>query len=440
MFRRTLIAAMAACAAVALAGCAAGAPEAPASSNASAEQGRPNIIVIMADDLGFADVSAYRKGRIPTPHIDRLAQQGVLFTRGYVTAPICSPSRAGLMTGRHQQRYGFEYNNGPAARDFRERLGLDTREKTLGDLLKAGGYRTGVIGKWHLGAADEHYPTRRGFDEWWGFLTGQTNFIDPNAPNAVNGAPVRPAGAAGGDLSNPAAVVNPLNAIITGPDRQPVDLGQGFLTEQLTEQAIAFVDRSGDQPFFLYLAHHAPHTPLQVTRKYYDRFPQIADRESRVYAGMVSALDDGVGQLMAHLERKGLAQNTLVVFLSDNGCAAYLDGICSDEPISGGKLTYLEGGVRVPFVAKWPAGLPAGRVYDAPVSSLDILPTALAAAGVPLPADRPYDGFNLLPYLNARQAPARPAPLFWRTQPSGRSWTATGNTTATSTGWSTSTT
>jgi len=377
---------------------------------------QPNVIVIIADDLGYADVSTYFPGRIPTPNIDRLGREGVVFTQGYTTAPICSPSRAGLMTGRHQQRFGFEYNNGPAARDVSQRLGMDPGEITLANQLKTVGYRTGVVGKWHLGSSDEHYPTNRGFDEFWGFLTGQTNFIRPDAPDAVNFVPPDSETPAGGDLVRPSATVGPNNAVITGPNRQRVDLGNGFLTEQTTEQALAFIERNQSRPFFLYVAHHAPHTPLQVTRKYYDRFPQIKDEMQRIYAGMVSALDDGVGAILNDLDKKGLSKNTIVVFLSDNGCAAYVPGLCSPEPLSGGKLTYLEGGVRVPFLMKWPAKIPAGTVHKAPISALDVFPTVSVAAGVKVPSDRPYDGFDLIPQIAAAQSD-RGSPLFWRTQP-----------------------
>jgi arylsulfatase A-like enzyme len=395
----------------------AGVPSAQARGDAAAPvaavAGRPNVLVIILDDLGFADVSAYKKGRIPTPHIDRLAREGVLFTQGYVSAPICSPSRAGLMTGRHQQRFGFEYNNGPGAIDRAEHRGLDPREQTIGDVLKAGGYRTGVIGKWHLGWNDEHYPTNRGFDHFWGLLTGQTNFMRPDAPDVINAyEPSKPGEAR--ELVQPYQVVGATEQIVTGPDRTPVPLGDRHLTDMITDEAIRFIDTSRDQPFFLYLAHPAPHTPLQATREWYDRFPGIESRQNRVYAAMVAQADAGIGRVLAHLEASGRADNTIVVLLSDNGCAAYIGGLCSPEPLSGGKLTYLEGGVRVPFILRWPARIKGGRVFDRPVSSLDIMPTVARAAGVTLPADRAYDGQDIMATLAGKRAPRT---LFWRTQP-----------------------
>lgn len=375
----------------------------------------PNIIVILADDLGYADVSTYQKGRIPTPNIDEIGKRGVVFTQGYVSAPICSPSRAALMTGRHQQRFGFEYNNGPGTLDRRDRRGLAVGERTIADILKARGYRTGAIGKWHLGWNDEHYPTNRGFDHFWGSLTGQTNFIRPDAPEAVNAyEPSKP----GDDrvIAQPYLVVGETEQIVQGPHREPVSLGDFHLTDVMTEKAIEFIESSKGQPFFLYLAHNAPHTPLQTTRKYYDRFPNIKNKDQRVYAAMVSALDDSVGGVLAYLKTTGAFDNTIVVFLSDNGCAAYIEGLCSPEPLSGGKLTYDEGGIRVPFLMQWPARLKAGTIYNEPVSSMDILPTVAAATGASLPTDRAYDGFDLIRQITRKDFSERPA-LFWRTQP-----------------------
>ena len=404
--------------AMAVSGCRSPDPEAvrpPAASEMRQAAAKPNVVVIIADDLGYADVSTYHQGRIPTPNIDRIGREGVVFTQGYASAPICSPSRAGLMTGRHQQRFGFEYNNGPAMRDINQRLGIDPRELTLADALRGAGYRTGAIGKWHLGSAPEFYPLNRGFDEFWGFLTGQTNFIRPDAPGVVNAQSPSPVIQAG-ELVRPAMRVSPANAVVTGPARERVELGDGFLTEQITEQALAFIERHRARPFFLYVAHHAPHTPLQVTQKYFDRFAAIQDRTQRVYAGMVSALDDGVGAVLDRLDALGLADNTIVVFLSDNGCAAYIPNLCSAQPLSGGKLTYLEGGVRIPFLVRWPARLKPGATHAGVVSTLDIFPTLVAAAGARLPADRAYDGGDLIARLQAGAEQAR-GPLYWRTHP-----------------------
>lgn len=382
---------------------------------AASQRSRPNIIVIMADDLGYSDVSTYPGGRLPTPNIDRLGKDGVIFTQGYVTAPICSPSRAGLMTGRYQQRYGFEYNNGPDVRDAAEHLGLATSEITLAQVMQGGGYRTGAIGKWHLGWNDEHYPTRRGFDDWWGFLAGQSNYIDPRHPAAINAVPPPAPGQPMTSIVQPYEKPNRFTAIITGPDRRVVDVGDRYLTEEITTQAIDFIDRNRDKPFFLHLAYSAPHTPLQTTKKYYDRFPHIANPRDRIYAAMVSALDDGVGAVLDHLDRAGLGENTIVIFMSDNGCAAYIPGLCNAQTLSGGKLTMLEGGVRVPFMMRWPRRIRPQTVHNAPISSLDVFPTIVAAAGLKSPP-RPYDGKDLMAQLSDRAVWSR-GPIYWRSTP-----------------------
>lgn len=378
-----------------------------ASGQGGGPEPRPNVVVILADDLGYADVSANLDPavrRIPTPHIDRLGADGVRFTAGYVAAPVCGPSRAALMTGRYPQRYGFEFNNGPPGRDVVENLGLVAGELTLADLLRDAGYRTGLVGKWHLGSNDAFYPTNRGFDEFFGFLPGATAYIDPSR-HGVHSV-VIDENAAGSSGKRGKAI-----EVLRGPGREVVDNMDRYLTDELAAEAEAFIGRNRERPFFLYLAFNAPHTPLQVTQKYYDRFPQIENEAQRIYAAMVSALDDGVGRVLAALDANGIAENTLVVFLSDNGCAAYIPGLCACEPLRGGKLSHFEGGVRVPFMLRWPARVPAGTVHDLPVSALDILPTAVAAAGARLPADRPFDGSDLLPQLQGGGVAARE--LYW---------------------------
>ncbi|MCM8732479.1 sulfatase-like hydrolase/transferase [Hephaestia sp. GCM10023244] len=386
-----------------------------AQQNAPARQ--PNVVVILADDLGYADVSAYYPGRFNTPNIDRLGREGVTFTQGYVAAPVCAPSRAGLLTGRQPQRYGFEYLPDGATRAVQEHLGLATGEKTIASLLQEGGYRTSLVGKWHLGLSEEFYPTQRGFDEFWGFLPGQTNYIEPTAADAVNIAPASTTKALKGNLDVPRSDLNELNTVITGPDRKPVDLGDGYLTDQITDHATDFIKRNSTQPFFLYVSYSAPHSPFQATRKYYDRFPDIADRKQRIYAAMISALDDGVGQILDTLDSNNIGRDTIVIFLSDNGCAGYSASLCSDKPVSGAKLTQLEGGVRVPFMMRYPARVKPGMRETRPVSSLDMAPTIIAAAGLSLPQDRVYDGRNILPAKSGRPLVLKPQPIFWRTLP-----------------------
>lgn len=363
-----------------------------------------NAIVILADDLGVADVSAYFPDRIPTPNIDRIARGGVRFDAGYATAAMCSPSRAGLLTGRYQNRFGFEYNAGSDERVEAEGLGLDTGERTIADYLRAAGLHTGIIGKWHQGSQPQFEPTARGFDEFFGFFAGATNYIEPDVPGVINGESIeRRAGASF------------WKQILRDPGREVVSNADKYLTEEFTREALDYIDRNRDQPFFLYLAYNAPHQPLQTTQKYYDRFPDIADERQRIYAAMVSALDDGVGAVLDRLDALGLADDTLVVFVSDNGCAAYA-GVC-DCSLRGGKLTMLEGGTRIPYLMRWPRGLPSGATYDRQVSSLDVLPTVLQALGVPVPAEPRHDGVDLASFVRGTAKGAPHETLFWRSTP-----------------------
>lgn len=403
---------------------------------------QPNIILILADDLGYADVSTYPDGRFPTPNIERIARDGVLFTDGYATAPVCSPSRAGLLTGRYQERFGFEYNSGPARRDVAQGLGLAPAETTVAQLLKQTGYYTGMIGKWHLGSQPQFYPLRRGFDEFVGFLPGDTSYIDPRLPgvhlsygplgdgtihaaleHASADRQVDTSGDA--DFGKKAARLakyfsrRPLNQIVEGPQRRVVHNDHEYLTDYFGDRAVSFIrDHSTPgRPYFLYLAFNAPHAPHMVTAKYYDRFPQIKDHQQRVYAAMIAALDDNIGRVLDAVRASGQADNTLIIFSSDNGCAAYFPGLCSCWPLRGGKLSYYEGGIRVPFMMSWQGHLPQGLVYRRMVSLLDVVPTTLAAAGGKLPPDRAYDGVDLTPYVTGHNSGDPHAMLAWRALP-----------------------
>jgi arylsulfatase A-like enzyme len=372
-----------------------------------AESQQPNIILIVADDLGYCDSGLYGCDRIPTPNIDTIAQNGVLFTAGYVTNPVCSPSRAALMTGRYQQRFGFEYNTGPLSRDFDQGLGLPPEEITLAEVLKNSGYVTGMVGKWHLGTRPQFHPLKRGFDEYFGFTFGASLYIDPNRKDVrsvfKNGRTQLP------DWKGR----NPRNPIMRGTVAIEEE---SYLTEAFTREALSFIERHHQMPFFLYLAYSAPHTPLQATRKYYARFEYIQDERQRIYAAMVSALDDGVGQVLTKLSQYGLVSNTLVIFLSDNGCALHTKA-CSNDPLRLGKLSQFEGGVRVPFAMMWPGGIAPRKKYDDPVSALDIMPTVLAAANAKMLPNRVLDGIDLLPYLSGESVSPPHRTLFWRNGP-----------------------
>ena len=347
---------------------------------------RPNIILLVSDDQGYADVGAYGCRDIQTPHLDSIAAGGVRFTDGYVTCPVCSPSRAGMLTGRYQQRFGHEFNTGRPKRVLRERIGLAATELTLGDALSDAGYATGIVGKWHLGMNPEFHPRRRGFDQFFGFLAG--------------GHPYLPGE---GGVNNP----------IYRGTRQVEE--QRYLTTAFGEEAAAFVRRWKEKPFFLYLPFNAPHKPMQAPQRYLDRFAGIANPKRRKYAAMVAAMDDAVGEVLRAVREAGLEQDTLIFFLSDNGGATQANA-ADNRPLRAHKGALYEGGVRVPFMVQWKGRLPANRVVRQPVSALDIFPTALAAAGVRAPGATELDGLNLLPYL-VRSGAGKPLPerpLFWR--------------------------
>jgi len=348
---------------------------------------RPNLILILADDLGHADVGFHGCRDIPTPHLDRLATTGVRFTNGYVSHAFCSPTRAGLMTGRYQQRFGHE--NNPIYNPRDEVAGLPLDEVTLPQVLSAAGYATGIVGKWHLGAAPPLHPMRRGFREMFGFLGGGHDYFKTQLEGEAR------------------EYLIPIQR-----DGRPESLTE-YLTDALSREAVAFIRRHRADPFFLYLAYNAPHTPQQATDKYLSRFTGVQDEKRRLYAAMLSALDDGVGQVLAALRELKLESDTLIFFLSDNGGPIGVNG-SSNAPFRGAKGTPYEGGIRVPFVMRWPARLPRGRQYRQPVISLDLFPTALAAAGVAPPAGRPLDGVNLLPHVSGKTAAPPHARLFWR--------------------------
>ncbi|MDP3070547.1 MAG: sulfatase-like hydrolase/transferase [Opitutaceae bacterium] len=362
----------------------------------AAAPARPNLLVIVADDLGYGDLGVQGGRDVPTPHLDALAAAGTRFTSGYVSAPYCSPARAGFLTGRYQTRFGHEFN--PHVGE-EATLGLPLGERTLADHLRAAGYATGLIGKWHLGFSPRHHPQSRGFDEFLGFLVGAHNFTLRR------------------DAAPKFGTSGSQNLIYRGREVQRLD---GFATTVFTDEAIAFADRHAATPWFLYLAYNAVHTPLEIDPTVAARVPaSVTDPARRGYLALLLGLDDSVGRLRAHLDKTGRARDTLIVFFSDNGGSgrkpyyAYNTGV--NRPLRGDKGQVLEGGIRVPFFAAWPGRIPAGRTSDHPVIALDVLPTALAAAGAPIPAG--LDGANLLPLLTAGSAAAPHAALFWRFGP-----------------------
>jgi len=343
---------------------------------------RPNVVLLVADDLGYADPGFQGGKDIPTPHLDALAAGGVRCSNGYVSGPYCSPTRAGLLTGRYQQRFGHEFNPGDGSRDD---VGLPLSERTLADRLKAAGYATGLVGKWHLGRAPKFHPRQRGFDEFFGFLGAAHTYFAAESGNIYRG---------------------------TEPVRE-----SAYLTDAIGREAVAFIERHQGGPFFLEVAFNAVHRPMDATDERLARFAATPDRTRRTYAAMLSALDDAAGAVLGKLREAGLEDDTLVVFLSDNGGPTMpgtsING-SRNGPLRGSKRTTLEGGVRVPFVVRWKGKLPAGKVFDKPVIQLDVLPTALAAAGLAATPDPALDGVDLLPHLAGRDEKAPHDTLYWR--------------------------
>ncbi len=346
---------------------------------------KPNILIIVGDDMGYSDLGCQGGKDIPTPHLDALAASGVRCTNGYVSGPYCSPTRAGLLTGRYQQRFGHEFNPGPLPT---EDVGLPLTETTLAQRLQNAGYKTGLVGKWHLGAEKKFQPQQRGFQEFFGFLGGAHSYFN-------------------------AAAGPRMNTILRGSE--PV-AEKEYLTDAFAREGLAFVDRHAQEPWFLYWAFNAVHTPLQATEERLAKFAAITDPKRRNYAAMMIAMDDAVGAMLKKLRDEKLEENTLIFFVSDNGGPTAANG-SNNKPLRGFKAETWEGGVRVPLFVSWKGKIPAGKTYDQPVIQLDFHPTALAAAGVEAKADWKLDGVNLLPYLNGDKTTAPHDALYWRFGP-----------------------
>jgi arylsulfatase A-like enzyme len=346
------------------------------SSSSAATATRPNILFIVGDDMGHADVGFHGCKDIPTPNLDALAASGVRFTSGYVSGPYCSPTRAGLLTGRYQQRFGHEFNPGGANN------GLPVTETTIADRLKAAGYVTGLVGKWHLGSQEAMQPLKRGFDEFFGFLAGSHSYFQSDG-------------------------------ILRGTE--PVK-ELDYTTDAFGREAVAFIEKHQARPWFLYLAFNAVHTPMHATDDRLAKFPNVADKQRRTYDAMMLAMDEAIGKVRKKLADLGLEQNTLVTFISDNG-GPTMPGVTvngsRNDPFRGSKRTTLEGGVRVPFLVSWPGHLKPG-VFASPAIQLDLHATALAAAGIAVKPEWKLDGVNLLPFLRGENPGAPHEALFWR--------------------------
>ncbi len=341
---------------------------------------QPNVLVIYADDLGWGETGVYGCRDIPTPHMDSIAENGIRFTQGYVAATYCSPSRAGLLTGRYPTRFGHEFN--AVARHS----GLSLKETTLATRLKELGYATCAVGKWHLGgdASQDYYPTNRGFDEFYGTLN--------NTP-----------------FYHPTKFIDSRKSL----DIQQIDDESFYTTEKFAERSVDWLEKNKEKPWFLYLPFNAQHAPLQAPKMFLDRFPDIKDEKRKLFAAMMASMDDAIGQVLGKIRDMGQEKNTIVFFIGDNGgptqsTTSYNGGL------RGFKMTTFEGGTRVPFMMQWLAKLPAGKVETRPVLNLDVVPTVMAAAGGTIAPANELDGVDLTPYLTGQNEGRPHEDLFWR--------------------------
>ncbi|MFN3211882.1 MAG: sulfatase [Henriciella sp.] len=408
----------------------------PSEASTPVSERPPNIVFILLDDFGYNDLSTFgggvADGRVPTPNIDRLAAEGAIYSQAYSGTGTCAPSRAMLLTGRYPTRTGFEFTPTPDGmsnviatiangqnrphipkitpnRDLSEgalpyeEQGLPGSEVTIAELLQDQDYHTVHIGKWHLGRQPDSLPNAQGFDE--SLLMDSGLFLAEDDPNVVNAK----------------LDFDPIDQFLWASMQfsasfnggEPFEPG-GYLTDWWTDESLRVIENNKHRPFFLYLAHWAPHTPLQATKEDYEAVGDIEPHRERVYAAMIHALDRSVGRVMDKLEAEGLAENTIIVLSSDNGGAGYIGLPEVNAPFRGWKITLFEGGIRVPMFVKWPSKISPGTVVDTPVAHIDLLPTLAAAADVNLPSDRIIDGQNILPEATGEGLIARPNDaIFW---------------------------
>lgn len=351
---------------------------------ANAAERKPNIVFILADDHGYGDLGAHGARDVRTPNLDRLARDGARFTDFYANHPICAPSRAGLLTARYQHRFGFE-NNGPMSADLPNGLPRDV--PTVPERLKSAGYRTGMTGKWHLGLMPFHAPTARGFDFYYGTLFGAMAYV--------------PEGASGS------------KTVVRGTEIEPMP---AHVTEAFGDEAVSFIERNRDDPFFLYVSFTAVHAPMQTTQRYLDLFPDEPDPKRRKYLGMLAAMDDAIGDIVAAIDDNGLAEDTLILFSSDNGGPTW-QTTSANRPLNGVKALTLEGGIRVPTIVRWRGTIPAGQVLSTMGIGHDLTATAMAVAGIG--PDDDIDGVNLMPFVTGKATGNAHEELYWRMGPQG---------------------
>ena len=363
-----------------------------ASSDVEAATAKPNIVVILADDLGYADTGYQGSPDMVTPHIDSIARSGVRFSAGYVTAPVCAPSRAGFLSGMYQNRYGFEDNPGPYRLREDVKIGIPKTVKTLPERMKELGYVTGMFGKSHTGDDPQFHPRRCGFDEFFGFINGASNY--------------RSDGRWGYKINQPS------NPIYHGFEKVEE---KEYLTDAIGREAVSFIDRHAAEPFFLYVPFNAIHGPQQGTDQDLEKFASVSDKKRRFALAMSFALDRNVGRILDALRKHDLETNTLVIFFSDNGGKPSDNGSLN-TPLRGEKGQLWDGGIRIPFCLQWPAKVQSGRTLDFPIIGLDLLPTIVTAAGGKV--EHGVDGINLMPLVTGESAPPS-RNLYWRFN---RSW------------------
>ena len=403
-----------------------------ATADSGLKEDKPNIILILADDLGFNDVSYYNggaaDGSLLTPHIDSLAEEGVAFLNGYAASPVCSPSRAAIMTGRYSSRYGFEFTPYPAQAARIMNLlrkdgelttigledvqwdevgltvgGLPNEEITIAEMLQDNGYYTAHIGKWHLGGFNDGMrPNDQGFDD--SLMLNSSLYFPKNHPDIVN-AKIDSA------VEDMVWASSQYAASFNGSE--PFEPG-GYITDYYTDEAVKVIDNNKDRPFFLYLGHFAPHNPLQSLRKDYEKHSHMENHTLQVYAGMIEALDRSIGKILSALEKNGLTENTLIIFASDNGGAGYIGLDDINKPYRGWKLTHFEGGMHIPFFAKWPAKIKKDMKYNKRIHHTDIFSTILGAANIEPPKEITIDGVNLIPFLTNEKRGEPHETLYWK--------------------------
>ncbi|MBC3759198.1 sulfatase-like hydrolase/transferase [Hyunsoonleella sp. SJ7] len=356
-------------------------------------QEKPNIILIFVDDAGYGDFGFHGSDVMITPNLDKLAEQGVLFTQGYVTDATCGPSRAGLITGKYQQRFGYQEINVPGymsenSKYLGDDMGLPLDQKTIADYLKTLGYTNAAFGKWHLGNADRFHPLKRGFDEFYGFRGGARSYFPYKNFKGVHHD-------------------NKMER-----NFEQFEEPEGYATDVFADEAISFIKRNKDNPFFIYLAFNAVHTPMDATEEDLAKFPNLIGKRKEV-AAMTLALDRACGKIMDKLKELGLDENTLVVFSNDNGGPTDKNASLN-LPLSGTKSNHLEGGLRVPYLMRWPKKFKAETVYNYPVSTFDLLPTFYAAGGGDVENLEDVDGVDLMPFVTGTVKGRPHEDLFWK--------------------------